>query len=44
MKKAGKAAKAAPVVNSSVIGIKTGEYAAYLTESKTPFVMMFQTR
>ena len=41
IKRAGKDAKAAPIDNAIVIGIKIGEYAAYLTGSKIPFLMMF---
>jgi hypothetical protein len=40
MKTAGKVAKAAPAVKASVVGIKTGEYAAYFTGSKMPFVII----
>jgi hypothetical protein len=40
MKAAGIVAKAAPVAKASDIGMKTGEYAAYLTGSKMPFVII----
>jgi hypothetical protein len=43
VKAAGKVAKAAPVVKASDIGIKTGEYAAYFTGSKMPFVIILWT-
>jgi len=42
MKTEGNTAKAAPYVNASVVGKKTGEYAAYLVGSNTPFVMIFR--
>jgi hypothetical protein len=41
MKIAGKDANSAPYTNTRVVGRKTGEYAAYLEESNTPFVIMF---
>ena len=40
MNRAGKAAKAAPYVKAKFTGRNTGEYAAYLTGSNTPFVIM----
>jgi hypothetical protein len=40
MSTAGKVAKAAPIAKASDIGMKIGEYAAYLTESKMPFVII----
>jgi hypothetical protein len=40
MKTAEEVANAAPVVKASVIGMKIGEYAAYLTGSKIPFVII----
>jgi hypothetical protein len=40
MKAAGKVANAAPAVKASDIGMKTGEYAAYLTGSNMPFVII----
>jgi len=41
MKTAGNAAKAAPQVNETTVGMKSGEYPAYFTGSKTPFVIIF---
>ena len=41
MKIAGKAANAAPHVNTRVVGRNTGEYAAYFAGSNTPFVIIF---
>ena len=38
---AGKAANAAPHVNTVVVGRNTGEYAAYFEGSNTPFVIIF---
>jgi hypothetical protein len=40
MSTAGKVANPAPIVKASDIGMKTGEYAAYLTGSKMPFVII----
>jgi hypothetical protein len=40
VKVAGRIANAAPVVKDSDIGMKTGEYAAYFTGSKMPFVII----
>ena len=40
IKTAGKVAKAVPYAKANVMGMKTGEYVAYLTGSKMLFVII----